>query len=192
MSASSLPGRGVLVRRIIRRPVGSFADLVAWTRARWILRRCSVGPLPRVWGSVRIENHGQISIGPRLRIRAVPWATELVANRGGLLEIGESTFINGGVSISASRHVRIGSRCQIGPGVLIMDNDFHVPGDPGQQPPSRPIDIGDRVWIGAKAIVLKGVTIGDAATIAAASVVTSDVPARAVVAGVPARLIRQT
>lgn len=192
MSAPSLPGRAVLVRRFIRRPAGSATDLVAWLRARWAFRNCSVGPLPRIWGSVRVENNGRISIGPRLRVRAVPWATELVANRGGLLEIGESTFINGGVSISASSHVRIGSRCQIGPGVLIMDNDFHVAGDPGQQPLSRPIEIGDRVWIGAKAIVLKGVTIGEAATIAAASVVTSDVPARAVVAGVPARVIRRS
>jgi acetyltransferase-like isoleucine patch superfamily enzyme len=180
----------MLARRVLERPGGSVRDLVAWLNALRVLRRCEVGPLPRIWGSVRVENHGRIAIGPRLRIRAVPWATELVANQGGLLEIGESTFINGGVSISASHHVHIGSRCQIGPGVLIMDNDFHVAGDPSNHPPSRPIHIGDGVWIGAKAIVLKGVTIGDAATIAAASVVTSNVPAGSVVAGVPARVIR--
>jgi len=137
-----------------------------------------------------VDNRGRIAIGPRIRIRAVPWASELAASQGGVLEIGASTFINAGVSISACREVRIGSQCEIGPGVLIMDNDFHIAGDPTQHPPSKPVRIGNRVWIGARAIVLKGVTVGDAATIAAGSVVTADVPAGAVVAGVPARVIR--
>jgi acetyltransferase-like isoleucine patch superfamily enzyme len=182
----------MLVQRVIRTPRGSVGDLLAWLNAHRLLWRCSVlGPLPRVWGHVRVDNRGRITIGPRLRIRAVPWASELAAGEGALLEIGESTFINAGVSISASRHVRIGDRCEIGPGVLIMDNDFHFPGDPSRSAPFRPVHIGDGVWIGAKAIVLKGVTVGDSATIAAGSVVTADVPARSIVAGVPARVIRR-
>ncbi|MBV9596820.1 MAG: hypothetical protein JOZ87_08145 [Chloroflexi bacterium] len=56
---------------------------------------------------------------------------------------------------------------------------------------AEPVVIEDRVWIGARAIVLKGVTVGHDAVIGAGSVVTRDVPARAVVAGVPARLLRQ-
>lgn len=182
----------MLVQRAWRKPLRSGGDLLAWLNARRVLWRCSeVGPLARVWGRLRIDNHGRLTIGARLRVRGVPWASELAVAEGALLEIGESTFINAGVSISASRHVRIGSRCEIGPGVLIMDNDFHVAGDPSHHPPSRPIHIGDRVWIGARAIVLKGVTVGDSATIAAGSVVTSDVPAGSVVAGVPARVIRR-
>lgn len=150
-----------------------------------------MGPMPRVWGHVRIENRGQISIGARIRIRAVPWDCELATGQGGLLEIGDGTFINAGVSIAAYGRVHIGSECEIGSGVLIMDNDFHVPGALSARPAARPVQIGDRVWIGARAIVLKGVTIGDAATIGAGSVVTSDVPPRTVVAGVPARIIRE-
>jgi acetyltransferase-like isoleucine patch superfamily enzyme len=176
---------------MLRDPFGGTADARAWLWGRFQLRRCtSVGPMPRVWGHVRVENRGRISIGPRIRIRAVPWASELASGEDGLLEIGESTFINAAVSISASRHVAIGSECEIGPGVLIMDNDFHVPGNLSRLPASQPIRIGDRVWIGARAIVLKGVTVGDSAIIAAGAVVTTDVPPRKLVAGVPARVIR--
>jgi acetyltransferase-like isoleucine patch superfamily enzyme len=53
------------------------------------------------------------------------------------------------------------------------------------------VRIGDHVWIGARAAVLKGVTIGDGAIVAAGAMVTHDVPARALVAGVPARLVRE-
>ena len=190
---SSVPSRQMLVQRMLRDPFGGTADARAWLWGRIQLRSCtSVGPMPRVWGHVRIDNRGRISIGPRIRIRAVPWASELASGDGGLLEIGESTFINAGVSISASRHVHIGDRCEIGPGVLIMDNDFHVPGSLSGSSVSQPIRIGDGVWIGARAIVLKGVTVGDAATIAAGSVVTSDVAPHTLVAGVPARTVRTT
>ena len=130
-------------------------------------------------------------IGDRLRIRAVPWATEIAALAGGLIEIGDGVFINSGVSISACKSVTIGDNCQIGPRVLIMDNDFHVAGDPLQQPQSKPIVLEDHVWIGAGAIVLKGVRIGRRASIGAGSVVTRDVPADAVVAGAPARPIHR-
>ena len=180
-----------IVQRLLRHPLSGSRDALAWLNGRFQLRRCSsVGARPRVWGSVRVDNRGTISIGPRIRIRAVPWACEIAAGDGALLEIGESTFINAGVSISASRHVRIGDACEIGPGVLIMDNDFHRAGDLTLRPPSRPVRIGNRVWIGARAIVLKGVTVGDDAIIAAGSVVTSDVPAHSVVGGVPAHVIR--
>jgi acetyltransferase-like isoleucine patch superfamily enzyme len=66
-----------------------------------------------------------------------------------------------------------------------MDTDQHAL--PDGQMESAPIVIGDRAWIGARAIVLKGVTIGHDAVIGAGSVVTRDVPPRAVVGGVPAR-----
>jgi acetyltransferase-like isoleucine patch superfamily enzyme len=137
-----------------------------------------------------VLNLGDIVVGDRVQIRAVPWATELVSLPGGRLEIGDGTFINSGVSLCAGDLVRIGSRCQIGPRVMIVDNDFHVPGDPLSRPESRPVVLEDLVWLGAGAMVLKGVHIGRAATVAAGSVVTKDVPAGAVVGGVPAKLIR--
>jgi maltose O-acetyltransferase len=172
-------------------PLDSLERGIPWVKARIALRRCtSVGMRPRVWGRVRIENLGEIVIGERVQIRAVPWVSELVSLPGGRLEIGDGTFINAGISICAGELVRIGSRCQIGPRVMIVDNDFHVPGDPLTRPESRPVILEDLVWLGAGVMVLKGVHIGRAATVAAGSVVTRDVPPGAIVGGVPARLIR--
>jgi maltose O-acetyltransferase len=142
-----------------------------------------------VWGHVRIENKGEIKLGERIRIRAVPWATELVSIAGGRLEIGDSTFINAGVSICAAELVSIGSRCQIGPRVMIIDTDFHVAGDADGHAVPSPVVIEDLVWIGAGAMVLRGVHIGRGASIAAGSVVTRDVAPGVVVGGVPARVL---
>lgn len=179
-----------LLRALVARPRRYVPDAMAWLAALAQLRGCtSVGLRPRAWGRVRVQNEGRIVIGDRVRIRAVPWATELAALSGGSLEIGDGVFINSGVSISACKSVTIGSNCQIGPRVLIMDNDFHVAGDPLRQPQSGPVVLEDHVWIGAGAIVLKGVRIGRRASIGAGSVVTRDVAADAVVAGSPARPI---
>jgi acetyltransferase-like isoleucine patch superfamily enzyme len=175
------------LKALLARPRRRLPDALAWLSAQIQLRGCtSVGARPRVWGRVRVVNEGRIVIGERIQIRAVPWATELASLSGGTLEIGSGTFINSGVSISACKSVTIGSRCQIGPRVLIMDNDFHVAGQPLAHPASSPVVLEDLVWLGAGAIVLKGVRIGRGASVGAGSVVTHDVPAGAVVGGVPA------
>jgi acetyltransferase-like isoleucine patch superfamily enzyme len=70
-----------------------------------------------------------------------------------------------------------------------MDTDQHEL--PGAGLVVRPVAIEDRVWIGARAIILKGVTVGHDAVVAAGSVVTRDVPPRTVAAGVPARVVRR-
>ena len=190
--AAGRPAGLTPVLAALRHPLDSLERGIPWIRAMVALRSCtSVGPLPRVWGRVRVENMGVIVIGERVQIRAVPWVSELVSLPGGRLEIGDGTFINAAVSICAGELVRIGSRCQIGPRVMIVDNDFHVPGDPLTRPESRPVVLEDLVWLGAGVMVLKGVHIGRAATVAAGSVVTRDVPPGAVVGGVPARPIGQ-
>ncbi len=74
--------------------------------------------------------------------------------------------------------------------VQVLDTDFHtIVRDGSPQASVAPVRIGDHVWIGTRAVVLKGVTIGDGAVIAAGAVVTADVPTGAVVAGVPARVV---
>ncbi len=179
------------LRALVARPRRYLPDAVALLSALAQLRNCtSVGVRPRTWGRVRVQNEGRLVIGDRVRIRAIPWTTELAALGGGLLDIGDGVFINSGVSISACKSVTIGSNCQIGPRVLIMDNDFHVAGDPLHHPQSSPVVLEDHVWIGAGAIVLKGVRIGRRASIGAGSVVTRDVAADSVVAGAPARPLR--
>lgn len=99
-----------------------------------------------------------------------------------------------GVSICAAQRVEIGEGTFVGADAVIFDNDFHAPvgewgwGAPAADNP-KPVLIGRGVFIGARAIILKGVTIGDRAIIGAGAVVTKDVPAGAIAAGNPARLI---
>ena len=74
----------------------------------------------------------------------------------------------------------------------IIDGNGHeliIGGKP--RPRTRPLTIGDHVWIGTGAMVLGGVTIGDGAVVAAGSVVTKDVPGKVIVAGNPARVVRE-
>jgi maltose O-acetyltransferase len=75
---------------------------------------------------------------------------------------------------------------------MLMDNDFHriEPERRLERPDSAPIVLEANVWLGARVIVTRGVTIGEGSVVGAGSVVTSDVPPRTVVAGVPARVIR--
>ncbi|HKV84526.1 MAG TPA: acyltransferase [Ktedonobacterales bacterium] len=160
-------------------------------RSRWLLRHCaSVGRLPRIYGKLRLRTWGRITIGEKLLLMGTLVPSEIVAQPGGVVEIGDRVFINYGVSISAHRLVRIGNRCQIGNWSMLMDNDYHWSEDPRKPGPSAPIILEDDVWLGARVIVLKGVTIGRGAVIGAGSVVTRCVPPRSVAVGAPARVVR--
>ncbi len=106
---------------------------------------------------------------------------------GAQVKIGDKTFINRCSNIFCKDMVHIGSRCAISWDVTIMDNDFHYIDDNDN---SKPIYIGDDVWIGCHSLILKGVHIGDGAVIAAGSVVTKDVPSYSVVGGNPAKVIK--
>lgn len=107
--------------------------------------------------------------------------------------IGAHTYINRNSFLDVIESLRIGQDCAIGPGCYITDHDH---GTDLNCPPlktpmvAKPTKIGDRVWIGANATILKGVTIGDDAVIGAGSVVTKNVPAGAIVAGVPSKVLQ--
>lgn len=109
--------------------------------------------------------------------------------RGARLEIG-SGFINNNASIICSKRIVIGNGVAIGPNVVIRDSDDHTILN-GTRSNTEPVSIGDHVWIGQRVIILKGVNIGEGAIIAAGAVVTRDVPAHALVGGVPARIIKE-
>lgn len=102
-----------------------------------------------------------------------------------------------GTSITArSRTVRIGCGAMIGPDCLIMDSDFHSVWPPESRnryddSNDNDVMIGKNVWIGARCIVLKGVHIGENSVVAAGSVVTKSIPPNVLVAGNPARVLRQ-
>lgn len=107
---------------------------------------------------------------------------------GARIEIGASTYINRRSEMCAKSIVRIGTRCAISWDVTITDTDYHqLEGAPAV----APVSIGDEVWVGARAIILKGVTVGSGAVIAAGAVVSRDVPARSLVAGVPGQVVRE-
>ncbi len=169
-------------------------DGTAVLRAQWYLRHAtSVGSRVRLRGRPIILNQGRMLIGSRVQLVSTAATLELVAMKGGTLEIGERTLVNYGGSIAAAESVRIGARCLIGTHAIIMDNDFHriEPERRLEWPESKPINIEDNVWLGARVIVLGGVTIGEDSCIAAGSVVNQDIPPRSLAAGVPARVIRK-
>ncbi|MGH8979105.1 MAG: DapH/DapD/GlmU-related protein [Acidimicrobiia bacterium] len=162
--------------------------------AKWSLRHVDeIGTRVRLRGRPAVTNQGRMVIGPRVQLVSTIATLELVSEKGGLLEIGERSLVNFGCSLVATELVRIGPRCQIGPYTMMLDNDFHrvEPERRLERPPSKPIVVGENVWIGARVILMAGVTVGDDSCIGAGSVVTADVPPRTLVAGVPARVIRE-
>lgn len=100
-----------------------------------------------------------------------------------LLTIGNNTYFNGCI-VDCSNEINIGSDCALADGVRIMDNSWHLSNSGG-------VKIGNKVWIATNALILPGITIGDGAIVAAGAVVTKDVPARCMVAGVPAKVIKE-
>ena len=111
------------------------------------------------------------------------------------VEIGQNTWINNGFSaISEYGSIFIGKDCLIGHDVFIIDSDFHQL-DPdirhmGKKSISQPVYIGNNVFIGSRVTILKNAHIGDGCVVAADTVVSGTFPARALIAGNPAKLIR--
>jgi acetyltransferase-like isoleucine patch superfamily enzyme len=160
--------------------------------ARWHLRHADqLGGRITLRGRPSVVNEGRMTLGDRVRLVSTIATLELVTVGDGHLDIGDNVFINYGSSLVASRYVRIGNDCLIGTHVMLMDCDFHRVEDKAWDTHGVPVVLEDRVWLGNRSIVLKGVTIGHDAVVAAGSVVTRDVPPRTVVAGVPAKVVRR-
>ena len=111
--------------------------------------------------------------------------------------VGDNTEINHGCSFAIGKKIAIGRNCLIGPEVWMLDFPGH-PVDPVARlaglhsPPGKvnPVIIEDNVWIGRRASIFPGVTIGQGSVVAACSVVTRDVPPNTLVGGIPARQLR--
>ena len=161
---------------------------------------CSTGKIrikARAAGDIMIGTHVRLLSGWRSNRVGLTGPTLLHTWEGGRIEIGDHTGASA-VVISSRSGVRIGKHCNIGGNVRIFDHDFHALDAEVRRGPrgcddcaTKPITIGDDVFIGAQSIILKGVTIGDRAVIGAGSVVTKDVPADAIAAGNPAVVIRK-
>lgn len=112
---------------------------------------------------------------------------------GARISIGDHSYVGEGSNLMAARDITIGKHCSISWHVLFMDNSSHPLGFNGDTPTIKvgPIHIEDHVWIGCRAVILKGVTVGEGAIIANNAVVTKDVPPRTMVAGNPARVVKE-
>jgi acetyltransferase-like isoleucine patch superfamily enzyme len=126
------------------------------------------------------------SVGERFMI-IPPFSTDCGLN----LTVGANVFINQGCHFMDMGGITIGDDVMIGPKVNLISAGHPVaPSERRNGIVARPITIGNNVWIGAAATILQGVTVGDNAVIAAGAVVSRNVPADTMVAGVPARVIK--
>lgn len=134
--------------------------------------------------SIRIDENGKLNVGGKFSIY---YGTDIILFKNSELDIG-SGFFNSNVKIRCHKKIVIGNDVAIAHDVTIMDADAHH--IVGQNNEPQPIVIKDHVWIGTRAIILKGVTIGEGSIVAAGSVVVGSVPDHSIVAGVPARIIK--
>lgn len=181
-----------------------------WLRTASARGQAHLGRDVHVFSEGRLLNiHGDpehLRIGPHARIRG----EIMVFAHSGKINIGSWFFLGPGSMIwsSSKAGVTIGDRVLVSSGVVIHDTNGHPidaaarfeqtkaifsSGHPSKISDilAEPISLGNDVWIGAGAIILKGVTIGDGAIVGAGSVVTKDVPPYCVVAGTPARVVRK-
>ncbi len=113
--------------------------------------------------------------------------------RGKTVHIGAGTYINSGLTLIDDYEIHIGEECLLATNVTICTTGHPVHPElrPNGEMYSFPVKIGNGVWIGAGAVILPGVTIGDHAVIGAGSVVTKDIPANVVAVGNPCRVMRE-
>ena len=139
---------------------------------------------------LEVGRKGQISFG---RFVWIGDGTKVRCHEG-VVEIGAKTVMGQECTISAYQHVRIGEQCVIADRAMFIDFDHGVV--EVERPIrlqgiyKRDVEVGSNVWIGYGACILRGVRVGDNSIVGTNAVVTRDVPANAVVAGAPARVIR--
>lgn len=108
------------------------------------------------------------------------------------IHIGKNVFINSGCHFQDQGGITLGDGALIGHGVVLATINHHPhPAKRGNEY-LKPIVIGKNVWIGSRAVITQGVTVGDGAIIAAGAVVTKDVPSNVVVGGIPAKIIKSS
>jgi serine acetyltransferase len=146
----------------------------------------------RLFGRIRFAGSGDIEFGEGVTLLGNLVPIEFTSRKDACISIGDHTFINYGLSISAHTSVDVGRHCLLGHYLNIQDTDNSVVEQSEMERSSKTaVTIGDHVWIGAHVIILPGVSIGQHAAVGAGSVVTRDIPAYCLAVGNPARVVRQ-
>jgi len=153
--------------------------------AEWRLRGIATGIQPTILGSPKVDATDMV-VGDHFKIWSGHRLT--LVSGWGRIRIGDRVFINSGVVLFSAHAITIGNDVAIANEAYLMDTDSH--GVEGRPVKEAPIVIGDGTWIGARAIILPGVTIGRRCLVAAGAVVSRDVPDDTLVAGNPAREVR--
>lgn len=133
-----------------------------------------------------------ISLGANMVVKS--GARLCPCNEKATIAIGENTTVGYHTYLFASEKITIGANCLIAPFVYIVDSDHSIARDQRinqQANQTAPIEIGEDVWIGTGAKILKGVKVGRGAVIAAGALVKEDVEPYAIVGGIPARKISE-
>ena len=153
------------------------------------------GARNRIEGFGRVRRCSQIEIGSFNSFSQGCWLWPNDENYEGVrIRIGSGNYFNRNVMIDACGRVEIGDQNMFGPDIYITDSNHRF--GSGLAPNEQPmvvgkVKIGNRCWIGAKAVILKDVELGDGCVVGAGAVVTKNVPPGSVVAGVPAQPLAQ-
>lgn len=165
--------------------------IIAYLRGLLLSTRVEIGgPIKSIGKTIINNRHGTVRIGKHTCIWPdVKFSLNKCPDEDKpLVQIGKFSSIGDRTQIHCGKQVRIGDYVLISWDVNIIEYDYHAPG--GGPPKPRPIIIEDEVWIGARCIISKGVTIGKGAIIGAGSVVVKDIPPYTLAAGNPAKAIK--
>ncbi|WP_370980693.1 DapH/DapD/GlmU-related protein [Agaribacterium sp. ZY112] len=170
---------GLYCRRIIEPQFDSVGEGLAVLKPRSL----------RLFGSgIHAGRHVHLISDDHNPIRISTWSSK---SQQGRIELGDYSLISPGANIASAELIRIGKSCMIAADTYISDSDWH-----GSYNRTRPfrcsaaVNIADNVWIGTRAIINKGVSIGENSIVAAGAVVTNDVEENTVVGGNPAKVIK--
>ena len=163
-----------------------------------ILIGAKIGKGCKFWGNLRLyrKPNSSIFIGDSCRFRSISDSNLIGINHkciistheaGAVISIGNNCAFSGTV-IGAFTEINIGNNVRCGANTVITDGDWHS--DDNRTGQSKPVLLGDNVWLGLNAVVLKGVTIGENSVIGAGSIVTKDIPANVIAAGNPCRILK--
>jgi len=156
-----------------------------------ILKKARFGKRLRVQGKLIIKGPGKVIFGDD--VMCADTVTPYTHSQEAVINIGDGVFLNG-TRFGAAKSIRVGCKCILAD-CRIMDTDFHSMSKNRHSKDApvnvSPVNIGNNVWVGAQAAILKGVTIGENSVVGFGAVVTMDIGPDVIAAGNPARVVKK-